>query len=1159
MVECQPPINERNTEPPVEVGNQVSPAAPNLGSGHLDVVGDLPSFQEQMASANQLSPRVARGMHFKSATMSRLDTQKKGIVATSVCSDLLSPPHKVSNVVLVREDLHKYSLGSARGLYEMPLTTAALTLIHIGTYIRIPLHSSQYLRLCENGPETLHQGAKVLLRVSGPVYNLGTVIQVFNTRELSVLVQIKQGQCHLAQSRDVIAISNAFEERAKRLPIVGAEELCIKRAQKVLIAGNSLELVLGLALLALSRSADYSQKDDQMLFLAQKLSAILTVILVLFSFYFVVYMPRSFETRTQANLTVKALLLCFVDLFNLLYPSTGRLVVAVLGILTRFVQFTFILLTPRSQTIWAQHRVENTTVFEFLRNSAYYARQRSEPPSLELQNSQKRAAALFRETKWGWVKQSLQSIFREGFSFYLPETAVKPIKPATLGREKVFLDGKKSLQRLNRLSPVYFAAIGIGFILFIFSFMGLEFYRLITNQNTALTIADLDYMRNVLVATNLSSGSHWSVNNGSQSNLVGLGVGFPNMSNTNKVIFVLMDGLRYDHLDFNVDMKAVLKSTSYEDDAVLLPMRVQIPTMSVPNWATFLTGAAPWLSGIIGNAATSLVSLDSVFSIASTFNKTAGMSASAWFSDLVQSYLQLRGGAVSTNDASFAYQAPGLTNSAMADQQRLQAVTGNLDKSAMALNYDFFLVHFSDIDERGHAAGVTQKYNKDNTYYKAVSAKAKALEQLLKLVDNQTIVMMAADHGQVDSGGHGGASEVLQKTFLWIYQQGSNLKSQYPDVDGWNTPQSVRNPVNSVDVAPTILAMLGLPMPITSMGSPIPEVNSLVSGSEYSAALNYSAAQQQLLKYAYNERVYMRPRFPVKTLPSDVKVAAVSNWQADANQLRSVEAMQSTLHGSTVAGNVLVAVGYVIFVQFVLWVFSSYVTGIGRPTFINAGGKRELRSVAIGFLTVVLYLLCVVAVFMIYWTTQGKSMWDSTLIHHPNTIAANIAVFWIPGVVIEILAQFLMNGCCQLNFDRVQSKCDSFGLPSPASLKPCDKLKVKQKWGFLAKKQFRTWRDRLWLPRKSQLDMQDCAKIHFYAFYSIALFFLIGLICIASFSGMLKFQTSAMYISQDDWVFRFRIMSFMWMGLPCIVGKLVSLIGILRSLSHLPLHHLLGD
>jgi predicted AlkP superfamily pyrophosphatase or phosphodiesterase len=65
------------------------------------------------------------------------------------------------------------------------------------------------------------------------------------------------------------------------------------------------------------------------------------------------------------------------------------------------------------------------------------------------------------------------------------------------------------------------------------------------------------------------------------------------------VQLVVLDGMRFDMLTRVPDLAALLEEL--KDDLIVRKMRAQLPTMSVPNWITLLTGAPPEWTGVLGN------------------------------------------------------------------------------------------------------------------------------------------------------------------------------------------------------------------------------------------------------------------------------------------------------------------------------------------------------------------------------------------------------------------------------------------------------------------------------------------------------------------------------------------------------------------------------
>lgn len=109
-------------------------------------------------------------------------------------------------------------------------------------------------------------------------------------------------------------------------------------------------------------------------------------------------------------------------------------------------------------------------------------------------------------------------------------------------------------------------------------------------------------------------------------------------------------------------------------------------------------------------------------------------------------------------------------------------------------------------------------------YDNSVTAKAQIVRRVLSLVDNQTVVAIATDHGHTDVGGHGGAEESVMHTPFIVYQRGSKIGKQLHmrergEREGQREPQNEQEQLEAVvegsnlDIAPTLCAILGLPVP----------------------------------------------------------------------------------------------------------------------------------------------------------------------------------------------------------------------------------------------------------------------------------------------------------------------------------------------------------
>jgi hypothetical protein len=110
-----------------------------------------------------------------------------------------------------------------------------------------------------------------------------------------------------------------------------------------------------------------------------------------------------------------------------------------------------------------------------------------------------------------------------------------------------------------------------------------------------------------------------------------------------RVVVIVIDGLRYDHLTRNRELNTLLSRAWFRDDSVVLRMRAQLPSMSVPNWVTLVTGAPPEVTGVLGNLLIPETSHDSIFAKAQAYPVPyyvmRGITGSPWFPQIVQSTL----------------------------------------------------------------------------------------------------------------------------------------------------------------------------------------------------------------------------------------------------------------------------------------------------------------------------------------------------------------------------------------------------------------------------------------------------------------------------------------------------------------------------------------
>lgn len=286
---------------------------------------------------------------------------------------------------------------------------------------------------------------------------------------------------------------------------------------------------------------------------------------------------------------------------------------------------------------------------------------------------------------------------------------------------------------------------------------------------------------------------------------------------TNRVVIVLIDGLRYD-TSLNTDVMPFLAELRKHGSSAL--MHSQAPSFSEPGYSTILIGAWPEIND---GPALNLdyediptLTQDNLFSAVHQSGMKTAISAYYWFEKLIPQ-----------SDVDFSYYTPG--EDAAADNDVVTAALPFLQNSQNRL----VLVHIDQVDYAGHHLGGAQSAGWD--------AAAKTADNLLMLIVNEidletdTLIVLS-DHGHINAGGHGGQDAVvLVEPFV---------------IAGKGTRTGVQTEINMVDVAPTIAALLGVRLPASTQGQVRRDLVSL-SPSVLEALPGLTEIQQVKLVTAY--------------------------------------------------------------------------------------------------------------------------------------------------------------------------------------------------------------------------------------------------------------------------------------------------------------------
>jgi hypothetical protein len=249
-----------------------------------------------------------------------------------------------------------------------------------------------------------------------------------------------------------------------------------------------------------------------------------------------------------------------------------------------------------------------------------------------------------------------------------------------------------------------------------------------------------------------------------------------------RVVLVMVDGLR---LDTSYGRPFIDGLRARGVDA---RMTSSFPTLSVPSYVAMTTGVPPGDSGVRMNLYPYVVRLDSIMARV----KTTGMKV-AYVSDEADSIPRLFGDTLETGGVS---PWPGGLERAIAGALRADA--------------GLVMIWIGDVDRAGHDhGGASRQYR----------AAARAVDSLLarSLADlnlDRDAIIVLADHGHVDGGGHGGVEPEAVEVPLVL--AGAGVVPGVTIVDAKN-----------VDVAATVAALLGVPAPGHSLGRTLVEALAL--------------------------------------------------------------------------------------------------------------------------------------------------------------------------------------------------------------------------------------------------------------------------------------------------------------------------------------------
>ncbi len=250
---------------------------------------------------------------------------------------------------------------------------------------------------------------------------------------------------------------------------------------------------------------------------------------------------------------------------------------------------------------------------------------------------------------------------------------------------------------------------------------------------------------------------------------------------TSQVVLVLADGLRY---DTSLQMP-YLNSLRQEGAQARL---VSTPSSNCQSaWTALISGARPEVNDApLFDHSYELIrpiATDHLFATLDRAGFTGGVAGFHWWERLVRPELLYTRYYVTTEDDA-------------ADRLVIDRALGFLNE----FRPNFLLVHLRQIDAAGHKHGGASRE------YQQAALRCDEYIRLLATSMNlkRSVLIIVSTHGHLDQGGHGGGEAVvLNMPFVMV---------------GENVLLGDRGVLAQIDLAPTIAALLGTPVPSAAQG-----------------------------------------------------------------------------------------------------------------------------------------------------------------------------------------------------------------------------------------------------------------------------------------------------------------------------------------------------
>ncbi len=267
----------------------------------------------------------------------------------------------------------------------------------------------------------------------------------------------------------------------------------------------------------------------------------------------------------------------------------------------------------------------------------------------------------------------------------------------------------------------------------------------------------------------------------------------------NKVIFVLSDALRYDIAKANMGFLGHLVETK---QASLYRIIGELPSMSRPMYETIHTGIPSSGHGIVANSIVRLSNKPNVFKAVKDAGRVTAAAAYYWYSELYNRAPFDPIDDREVNDDNLNIQHGRFYTQDEYPDIELFNMAAHLVRKYTP---DYLLLHPMGMDFHGETFGSDSKEYRNH----AIFQDAKLAPLLMEWRERGYIIFVSGDHGINADGGHGGTTPEQRDVPFYVIQSKGRGRGDTNEI------------ISHLQIAPTILRWLNIPIPETMKGRPL--------------------------------------------------------------------------------------------------------------------------------------------------------------------------------------------------------------------------------------------------------------------------------------------------------------------------------------------------